>query len=76
MKAFVEPYGYGVWVYKWQSVHAVSAVVGSLLWPEFLASLIQRLPGMVFWLLLLHMDIVSAKTSRGQEALDRKIVQH
>lgn len=45
---------------------------GLWLRPEFLASLIQHLPGTVFWLLSLLLSKANARTNRGQRATERK----
>jgi len=69
----LEPRWCGDSIYMWQSLHAVSTVVGFQLQPQCLASLMQHLPGAVFWLLSLHMGKINAKTNRGQTTAERKI---
>lgn len=66
MTAFAELHGHSGWVCMWQSVHAASTVVGLKVWPELLASLIQPLPGVVFWLLSMRMSKVNARTKRSE----------
>lgn len=59
-----------------QSVHVVSTVAGLSLQTEFLASLIQNLPGVVFWLLFLYVGKVNASKNRGKRAAERNNFQN